>query len=375
MNKIIKTTIKSIIPLSVRNCIRNFKALLWKNEQILLGYLFQKNIFSNCESNTIFLIGIPEHGNLGDQAIGYAEKEFLSKIVSNRKVFYITEYGFYNKYLHLKKFLRKNPNSEILWHGGGNIGDIYKFHETMRLFAVEKLPNVKFTIMPQSIDYNDDSKKLCYAKKIYNSHLKLTFCTREKESYEKAKRYFPKCKVYLVPDIVMTYKPNIKIINRQNVLLCTRNDIEVNTESKSNIKRIIKILEKDDIPYKVTDTVDEENYSCEFKKQGEGLYNKWKQFASSKVVITDRLHGMIFSLITNTPCIALDNSTGKVSSFYHTWLEGSKILLIEKEYDIEKVSDFIKNSSGEVTNLDDLHLKSAYDELISVIQRNCDILK
>ena len=221
--------------------------------------------------------------------------------------------------------------------------------------------------MPQTIDYTESSPNLCYAKKIYNSHPRLTFFAREKDSYEKALHFFSDCHVYLVPDIVLTYNPNIDRKKRQNVLICTRNDLEINNESQKYLKAIIKILDSNLIEYNFTDTVDEERYSCKFEHQGKELYKKWRQFASSKVVITDRLHGMIFSLITQTPCIALDNLTGKVSSFYHTWLEDSKVLLIEKTSDIENVLAFIQNSENEVTNVDDLHFDSAFESLIKSI--------
>ena len=37
------------------------------------------------------------------------------------------------------------------------------------------------------------------------------------------------------------------------------------------------------------------------------LKQKIEEFQSAELVITDRLHGMIFSVITGTPCIAFDN--------------------------------------------------------------------
>ena len=46
------------------------------------------------------------------------------------------------------------------------------------------------------------------------------------------------------------------------------------------------------------------------------VYNKLTEFASARLVITDRLHGLIFSAITNTPCIAFDNLSGKVHGTY-----------------------------------------------------------
>jgi pyruvyl transferase EpsI len=42
------------------------------------------------------------------------------------------------------------------------------------------------------------------------------------------------------------------------------------------------------------------------------------------MVVTDRLHGMIFAAITNTPCIAMGNINGKVKSVYETWLSNNQ---------------------------------------------------
>ena len=54
-------------------------------------------------------------------------------------------------------------------------------------------------------------------------------------------------------------------------------------------------------------------------KQGKKKFKKIiKQFSKSKLVVTDRLHGMILSVITGTNCIAFDNSSGKVSGVYDT---------------------------------------------------------
>lgn len=46
------------------------------------------------------------------------------------------------------------------------------------------------------------------------------------------------------------------------------------------------------------------------------VQSKLEEFAKYKMIITDRLHGMIFSILSNTPCLALDNSNHKVSGVY-----------------------------------------------------------
>lgn len=39
------------------------------------------------------------------------------------------------------------------------------------------------------------------------------------------------------------------------------------------------------------------------------------KFAKSKVIVTDRLHGLIFALITNTPCIVISSYNQKLKEF------------------------------------------------------------
>ena len=53
------------------------------------------------------------------------------------------------------------------------------------------------------------------------------------------------------------------------------------------------------------------------------LQRLWEHFASSGLVITDRLHGMIFCAITNTPFIVLNNSNGKVRGVFNEWIKNN----------------------------------------------------
>ena len=52
----------------------------------------------------------------------------------------------------------------------------------------------------------------------------------------------------------------------------------------------------------------------------EGLKEFFDQLRRAEIVVTDRLHGMIFCALTGVPCIALDNSYRKVSGAYD-WLK------------------------------------------------------
>lgn len=47
---------------------------------------------------------------------------------------------------------------------------------------------------------------------------------------------------------------------------------------------------------------------------------KMQKFMNAKLVVTDRLHGMLFAAITGTPCIVFSNYNQKVSGTYE-WIK------------------------------------------------------
>ena len=61
------------------------------------------------------------------------------------------------------------------------------------------------------------------------------------------------------------------------------------------------------------------------------------------VVITDRLHGMILSIITGTPCIVFGNNYHKVESSYYSWFKDLEYVSFIQQKEIEnKLEEKIK---------------------------------
>ena len=50
------------------------------------------------------------------------------------------------------------------------------------------------------------------------------------------------------------------------------------------------------------------------------IRRKMQEFCRSELVITDRLHGMVFAAITDTPCIVFSNYNHKVEGVYQ-WIK------------------------------------------------------
>lgn len=61
------------------------------------------------------------------------------------------------------------------------------------------------------------------------------------------------------------------------------------------------------------------------------MLNLLNEISQLDIVITDRLHGMIFCYITGTPCIVFDNDNHKISETYKKWLKETcnYIILLE----------------------------------------------
>ena len=123
-------------------------------------------------------------------------------------------------------------------------------------------------------------------------------------------------------------KIDYKKIERINKIgVCLRNDKEkflqgdlkkelVNYYSKQKLKIFDTLIDEEEFIY-------EDRYNILLK-----LLNEISQL---DIVITDRLHGMIFCYITGTPCIAFDNDNHKISETYKKWLEETcnYIILLE----------------------------------------------
>lgn len=271
-------------------------------------------------------MGIPHHGNLGDNAIALAEERIIEKYFSKYEKFVVPEKRLEKCAERLKGYV--HDEDILLLHGGGNIGDTYVTPEAGRRKMIQMYPNNKIIIFPQTAYFSDTpegEKVLEESKRIYNAHKNLVILAREEKSYNFMKKEFYNAKVYLTPDIVMTLKET-KNIKRAGALLLFRTDKEktVTDETIEDIKeKMVEhygkyILSDMNIWNTITNNIS-------YKQREELLEDKFIQLQSAKMVVTDRLHGMIFSAITETPCIVFNNFNHKIEESYK-WLKELKYI-------------------------------------------------
>ena len=114
----------------------------------------------------------------------------------------------------------------------------------------------------------------------------------------------------------------------------------------------------------ITDTIVDFPFSQ--KMRGKVLENKLNEFKKAKLVLTDRLHGMIFAAITGTPCVAMDNYNHKVRGVYQLM---KHIEYIEYVYNIHEIPSSIQRLlSLKECVFNTNYFKSDFENLARIIQ-------
>ena len=311
----------------------------------------------------IILMGFPIHRNLGDQAIALAEEKFI------RKNF--PEYDFYSVpegiMLDCVEKVRKvcTDDDIIVLHGGGNFGNQYIYIEESRRKILELFPNNPIILMPQSIYFSDDEngrEELDKTIKCYNKHGKFTIVAREQKSYDIIKDKFS-AEVIQTPDIVMSLNKQKFDQKRDGIMYILRHDVEVALDDDDR-NNLISVGYKyfDDV--KITDMMYPEVIKDQHREKI--LDDFMGEIGKRKVVVTDRLHGMIFCAITGTPCVVFSNYNHKVKGSLK-WLQ--HLDYIKFLDDPSKTEDAIKELMEiKETKYDNSEIMNNLDKIVNKIK-------
>lgn len=264
---------------------------------------------------SVFLVLTPEHGNLGDHAIAQAETELLTQL----GIKYIEVPGWRLKEMMHAKQLHLFNGHPILINGGGNLGTIWMDVETIERAIFQQNPESPILVLPNTIYYEENDwgqEELQKSRRIYNHHKHLKLYAREKTSYDFMKPIYRD--VQMIPDMVLSLKRDGYNLERKGCLLCMRGDRERTRTREED--EMIRVQAAQLFGSQVVDTDMVLLHRVPIDQREKTLDDKFKQFACAKLVITDRLHGMIFCAITGTPCIVIDSKSPKLRGCYH-WIE------------------------------------------------------
>ena len=342
------------------SCYKSEMEKEWEREKRELNK-FMKQFIGN-ERKRFFLFMLPEHGNMGDYVIGYAEQLFLKKYFPEYDLISVTK----NEWIFLYEDIKKLVHCEdvIFISGGGYFGNIWYDSSEICKEIVREFPQNQKIFFPNNLTYKEgisvDNQDLMEDLKWYKEQPNTHFFFRTYNSYEFCKEWL---NCYYSPDIALSLKIK-KEPNREatDILLCLRSDEE---KSFGKTEELKSILDKCQRKYDQIDI-----HLKQYIAQDEGwdcLKNLIDIIQNHSVLITDRLHGMILATISNVPCIAFDNSTHKVSGVYE-WLkdrENVRMVTANRIEDIDKILMEVEKIS--VSEYDGL--PEAFDAMSEIIKR------
>lgn len=319
----------------------------------------------------VYILGSPDYTNIGDSAITLAQINFIKECgISEERIKELTRNEYNGQYYKLLKSIKKG--NLVCGVGGGNMGNIWPKEEEFRYDLIDRFRKNEIIIFPQTIYFIDNrykNKDIIKSQRFYEQHKKLTLVAREKDSYKKMNELYKESKILLTPDIVLSADMSVFGVTkktRTGVLLCMRDDIE-KALSQEDVNKIKEILNNKKLMYTKTDMhsdcwINKENrYGC--------VKEKMNEFVRSKLVITDRLHGMVFAAITGTPCIVFSNYNHKVKGTYQ-WIKYLPyIKYVENVNDVEKLIPELLAMKD--CKYDNTPLMPYFNKLSEVIKEKC----
>lgn len=283
---------------------------------------------------SIAYVDIPIHFNVGDLLIYKGTEQFFQDHSLN--VIYRSDCH----YVDQKKLAKADV---IVFHGGGNFGDIYPLHQKFRESIVSKYPDKRIICLPQTIKFKDLDVKQ-ESSKIFKQHGDFHMFVRDKRSYEEASLFTEY--VTMMPDMAHSLHPMIditEITNRTEKLLnLVRKDVEANSAQRINKRGfdwddIISV--NDILAGKLCNIIRRLSF---ISSKSDDLYIKLWERATNDIIFrsvnyfnihdqvhTDRLHGLILASLLGKNIKLYDNSYGKNVSYYDCWLKEIELINLE----------------------------------------------
>lgn len=322
------------------NKLKSFIPPLWIYKK---NYLLAKKEEVNIPlGKKVFVFLAANYGNLGDIAITYAQHKCIEKKFTE---YAIVEVSANCTLSYLKGIVSKVEKHDIVtFVGGGNMGDMYPLYENIRQLLISILSENRIIQFPLTADFSSTRESRLMknsARRIYGNHKRLTIFSREKKSEEFLSGLLKKS-IIVVPDIVMTLDYfDYSAPNRSGVSLCLRHDKEkvLSDETALSIEKIINRYFSD-IEYADT-LVDDKLVTIDNKERLLDSY--LRNLATRRLLVTDRLHGMIFAYITGTPAIVFSNSNQKVK-FCYEWIKDCSYIYFMEKYNETVFSSYIKKA-------------------------------
>lgn len=322
-------------------------------------------------SRCAVIIGSPIYGNYGDSAILLAQAAFLrSALPSGYSVEEISYSEFYRYRNQLRTAL--NPHCLIACMGGGNMGNQWAREEQIRYDILADYPQNPVIVFPQTLYFSKQGDPAYTEERsaaVYAAAGHLTLAAREQRSLEEMRRLYPGTEIVFAPDIVLWAGIDsfgVRPQTRSGILVCRRTDSEraVSDDAWDRLIHAASASEKAvrSVEMDVDGAITKQNRAQQVRQ-------KMQEFCGAELVITDRLHGMVFAALTGTPCVVLSNYNHKVRGTYE-WIKFLPYIRYADSAE-EAISLIPALLSMKECSYDNTPLLPYYEALKEVVRQKC----
>ncbi|WP_270765464.1 polysaccharide pyruvyl transferase family protein [Weissella confusa] len=324
------------------------------------------NKLPNNDRPKFYMFGVPSYTNMGDQAVSLAERKYIESEFPEYQYIEILEedddYAIPIVQEHLQ------PSDIIAFTGGGNMGNLYHNHEEARRKVFSTFVNNLTISFPQSIHFEDNEDGEIEKQKsqeAYRKNPNLVLVARDAQSFHRMQSTFDN-PVIFTPDMVLYMESVNWKFNRNGALFVLRHDSE-KVVKKSTIDNIKDIL-GNERPVKRVDTVLDEPQKITPVTREALFDSELELFSHQEIIITDRWHAMVFSVLTGTPCLLFGNSYGKGKHAYIDWLEHIDWINYTDETDVERIEEMLQQLISQKRH--DYDVKNDFRQLRDLIKNN-----
>ena len=277
----------------------------------------------------VAVIDFPNYPNVGDSAIYLGQLASLASL-GVRRLCFACDFRTYDR---AELARRLGPSGTILLTGGGSFGDLWPTAQTLREEIVRSFPRHSIIQLPQTIHF-DSGDVLRRAKTVFDAHEHLTLLLRDARSLEIAQCEF-RARSVLCPDMAFSLGPLprpapptrscvwLMRTDKESAVVTPAEEAQAHADWLDEPPMALR-----EVSYRLMGAVRRRwlrrvarpllmRVYAPLARQR--LRRGLSMLASASVVITDRLHGHILSLLLGIPHVILDNSYGKLSRFHDTW--------------------------------------------------------
>ncbi|MFT8469899.1 MAG: polysaccharide pyruvyl transferase family protein [Oenococcus sp.] len=318
-----------------------------------------------------FMFGVPSYTNMGDQAVSLAARKYIEAEFPEFEYIEIMEDDNESGIAAVEKII--TSQDIVAFVGGGNMGSLYTDHETARRAVFSTFVNNLTISFPQSIHFEETpfgQKEQRLSQAAYKKNPHLFLLARDAQSYHRMQTTFEN-RVLFTPDMVLYFKPRKFKFKRSGALFVLRHDGEkvVDEPLMDSMKTILdngRPINRTDTVLDLVDKISPLTRETLFNQQLE-------LFAHQEMIITDRWHAMVFSVLTGTPCLLFGNSYGKGKHAYVDWLEHIDWIDYTDETDPNRLKQIVDRLMA--SKIHDFDLRPDFDQLHRLIARHLQTMK